>query len=69
MRLIKGPPAIIPVGDLEVTLGGFDEEVRDGNVESGSIAEQVAEAVLEENEEEALGARMHVSRVYMVITL
>ena len=46
MRMIEGPPAIVPVGDLEVTQGGFDKEVWD-----------------------ALGARMHLSRVYMVITL
>ena len=46
MRIIEGPLAIVPVGDLEVTQGGFDKEVRD-----------------------ALGARMHLSRVYMVITL
>ena len=52
MRIIKGPPAIVPVGDLEVTLGGF-EEVRDGDVELGLVTEQMAEAVLEENVEES----------------
>ena len=52
MRIIKGPPAIILVGDLEVNLGGFNEEVQDSDVESGSVTEQMAEAVLEENEEE-----------------
>ena len=53
MRMIKGPLAIIPVGDLEVTRGGFNEEVQDGNVELGSVTEQMAEAMLEENEEES----------------
>ena len=50
--MIKGLLAIVPVGDLEITHSGFDEEVRDGDIESGSVAEQMAEAVLEENEEE-----------------
>ena len=56
MRIIKGPPAIILVGDLEVNLGGFNEEVQDSDVESGSVTEQMAEAVLEENEEEESSA-------------
>ena len=53
MRMIKGPSAIVPIGDLEITRGGFDEEVRDGDMESGSVAEQMAEVVLEESEEES----------------
>ena len=52
MRMIKGPPAIVPVGHLKVTLSRFNEEVWDGDVELGSVAEQMAEVVLEENEEE-----------------
>ena len=51
MRMIKGPPAIILIGDLEVTCGGFNEDVWDGNMESGLVAAQMAEVVLEENEE------------------
>ena len=39
MRMIKGPLAIIPVGDLKVTLGGFNEDMQDGNMESGLVAE------------------------------
>ena len=56
MRMIEGPLAIVLVGDLEVTLGGFDKEVWDGNVELELVTEQMAEAVLEENEEEASSA-------------
>ena len=52
MRMIKGLPAIVPVRDLEVTLGGF-KEVWDGDMELGSVAEQMVEVVLEENEEES----------------
>ena len=52
MRMVKGPPAIVPVGHLKVTLSRFNEEVWDGDVELGSVAEQMAEVVLEANEEE-----------------
>jgi len=48
------PHRLVPVGDLEVTPGGFEEEVRDGD-EAGdkeleSTASKVAEQVLEEEE-------------------
>ena len=50
--MIEGLPAIVLVGDLEVTLGRFNKEVWDSDMESGSVTEQIVEAVLEENEEE-----------------
>ena len=56
MRVIEGPLAIVLVGNLEITQGGFDKDVRDGDVESGLVAAQMAEAVLEENEEEESSA-------------
>ena len=46
------PHRLVPVGDLEVTPGGFGEEVRDGDVELDSVASQVAEQVLQENEDD-----------------
>jgi len=46
------PHRLVPVGDLEVTSGGFEEEVRDGDVEPDSVASQVAEQVLEEDEDD-----------------
>ena len=64
IRMIEGPPAIVPVGDLKITQGRFDEEMRDGDVESGSVAVQMAEAVLE-----ALGTRAQIPTGYMVKTL
>ena len=43
---------LVPIGDLEITRGGFEEEVRDGDEDSDqeleSLASQVAEGVLEE---------------------
>jgi len=45
------PHRLVPVGNLEVTSGGFKEEVRDGDVEPDSVASQVAEQVLEEDED------------------
>jgi len=45
------PHWLVPVGDLEVTSGGFKEEVRDGDVEPDSVALQIAEQVLQEEEE------------------
>jgi len=45
------PHRLIPVGDLEVTPGGFEEEVRDGDVEPDSVASRVTEQVLQEEEE------------------
>jgi len=44
------PYRLVPVSDVEVTLGGFEEEVRDGDVEENSVASQVAEQVLQEEE-------------------
>ena len=48
------PHRLIPIGDVEVTLGGFEEEVRDGDKvddkELESTASKVAEQALEEEE-------------------
>jgi len=49
------PHRLVPVGDLEVTPGGFEEEVRDGDVEPDSVASQIAEQVLQEEEESSDG--------------
>ena len=46
MRMIEGLLAIIPVGDLEVTCGEFDEEVQDGDMELESVTAQMAEVAL-----------------------
>ena len=47
---------LVPIGDLEVTPGGFKEEVRDGDTDSDqeleSVALKVAERVLEEDEDD-----------------
>ena len=54
--LIKDVPhRLVPIGDLEVTPGGFEEEVRDGDVEPDLVASQVAEQVLQEEEESSDG--------------
>ena len=49
------PNRLVPIGDLEITRGGFEEEVRDGDEDSDqgleSLASQVAERVLEEEDE------------------
>ena len=49
------PNRLVPIGDLEITWGGFKEEVRDGDEDSNqgleSLALQVAERVLEEEDE------------------
>ena len=55
-RLLEDiPNRLVPIGDLEITRGGFEEEVRDGDEDSNqgleSIASQVAERVLEEEDE------------------
>ena len=48
------PNWLVPIGDLEITPGGFEEEVRDGDEDSDqeleSVASKVAEKVLEEDE-------------------
>ena len=48
------PNRLVPIGNLEITQGGFDEEVRDGDTDSNqgleSLASQVAERVLEEED-------------------
>ena len=48
------PNLLIPIGDLVITPGGFEEEVRDGDGDSDqrleSVASQVTERVLEEDE-------------------
>ena len=47
------PNCLVPIGDLVITPGGFEEEVRDGDEDSDqrleSVASQVAERVLEED--------------------
>ena len=49
------PNRLVPIGDLEITRGSFEEEVRDGDEDSNqrleSVASQVAERVLEEEDE------------------
>ena len=48
------PNQLVLIGDLEITRGGFEEEVRDGDEDSDQrlelVASQVAERVLEEEE-------------------
>ena len=48
------PNRLVPIGDLEITRGGFEEEVRDGDEDSDqrleSVASQVVERVLEEED-------------------
>ena len=50
------PNRLVPIGDLEITRGGFEDEVRDGDEDSNqeleSLASQVAEGVLEEEVED-----------------
>ena len=67
MKMIEGPPAIVPVGDLEVTCGGFDEEAQDGDVESRLVAAQMAEMVLEENEEEESSTREDIEEFICLV--
>ena len=47
---------MVPIGDLEITRGSFEEEVRDGDEDSDqeleSLASQVAERILEEENED-----------------
>ena len=49
------PNQLVPIGNLEITRGGFEEEVRDGDEDSDqgleSLASQVAERVLEIEDE------------------
>ena len=49
------PNRLVPIGDLEITRGGFEEEVRDGDEDSDqeleSLASQVAERILDEEGE------------------
>ena len=49
------PNRLVPIGDLEITKGGFEEEVRDGDEDSDqgleSVTSQVVERVLEEEDE------------------
>ena len=49
------PNRLVPIGDLEITRGGFEEEGRDRDEDSDqrleSVASQVAERVLEEEDE------------------
>ena len=49
------PNRLVPIGELEITRGGFEEEVRDGDEDSDheleSLASQVAERILDEEGE------------------
>ena len=49
------PNRLVPLGDLEITRGGFEEEVRDRDEDSNqrleSVASQVAERVLDKEDE------------------
>ena len=49
------PNQLVPIGDLEITRGSFEEEVRDGDEDSDQRLElvtlQVAERALEEEDE------------------
>ena len=50
------PNQLVPIGDLEVTPGSFEEEVRDGDEDSDqeveSVASKVAEKALEEDRDD-----------------
>ena len=50
------PNRLIPIGELEITRGGFEVEVRDGDEDSDqeleSLASQVAERTLEEGDDQ-----------------
>ena len=50
------PNRLVPIGELEITKGGFEEEVRDGDEDSDqeleSLASQVAERILEEEDDD-----------------
>ena len=50
------PNRLVPIGELEITRGGFEEEVRDGDEDSDreleSLASQVAERILDEEVED-----------------
>ena len=50
------PNRLVPIGELEITRGGFEEEVRDGDEDSDqeleSLASQVTERILDEEDED-----------------
>ena len=50
------PNRLVPIGELEITRGGFEEEARDGDEDSDqeleSLASQVAERILDEEGED-----------------
>ena len=50
------PNRLVPIGDLEITRGGFEEEVRDGDEDGDqeleSLASQVVERILDEEDED-----------------
>ena len=50
------PNRLVPIGELEITRGGFEEEVRDGDEDSNqeleSLASQVTERILDEEGED-----------------
>ena len=50
------PNRLVPIGELEITRGGFEEEVRDGDEDSDqeleSLALQVAERILDEEDKD-----------------
>ena len=57
------PNRLVPIGDLEITRGGFEEEVRDGDEDSDqeleSLASQVAERTLEEEDDQQVVGLSH----------
>ena len=50
------PNRLVPIGDLEITRGGFKGEVQDGDEDSDqgleSLASQVMERILDEEDED-----------------
>ena len=50
------PNRLVPIGELEIMRGGFEEEVRDGDEDSDqeleSLASQVAERILDKEDED-----------------
>ena len=50
------PNRLVPIGELEIKRGGFEDEVRNGDEDSDqeleSLASQVAERILEEEDED-----------------
>jgi len=65
--MIEDVPCLIPIGEVKVTPGRFDE-VRDGDVELELVASRVAEQALQEEEESLEGTDIE-QFVYLVGTI